>query len=55
MPVMSRLPLALALAASTVLAAGPARKATGIGNAKEDEPCPAPKTWAPRSWPWSGR
>lgn len=43
MPVMSRLPLALALAASTALAAGPARRATAIGSAKEDEPCPAPK------------
>lgn len=43
MPVMSRIPLALALAASTTLAAGPARRPAAIGSAKEDEPCPAPK------------
>jgi hypothetical protein len=38
---MRRLPLALALVATTAFAAGPARRATAIGSAKEDEPCPA--------------
>ncbi len=41
MPTMSRLPFALALAASTALAVGPARRPAPIGSAKEDEPCPA--------------